>query len=125
MINNIKHFKQGLDFSGLKDGNKLATDIDCLLEFNNKLFIIVEVKHESYTEIPLGQKIALERLAYRRNSDTSNCFVVIATHNILEKYIIDICDTYVESYIHKKGWNKPRKQYKLKEFIDAIKECYL
>jgi hypothetical protein len=123
-IKNINNFKQGLDFSGLRCGSLLATDIDCFMEFQNKLFIFIEVKYGG-SEIPLGQRIAYERLCTRLNTDSSNCFVLVTSHNISNESIIDICKTNVYMFRHKYEWVNLTNQIPLTKSIEFIKQKYL
>lgn len=59
-IHNHKQMGQCVDFSGLEIGRMNATDVDCCMEYKDKLFIYVETKYDD-AEIPIGQRLFLER----------------------------------------------------------------
>ena len=60
----IRHkelFRTENDWSDFRYGNITPSDVDFIIEYKNKLFIIGEMKHGD-SEMPRGQEIALERL---------------------------------------------------------------
>ena len=61
LIRNRNLVKQVVDFTGVQNGKLHPSDIDFVLEFDNKVLILGEVKHK-YTRIPTGQKLILERI---------------------------------------------------------------
>ena len=60
-----------MDFSRLRWGKITPTDIDAMVEFSNKCFLIIEAKGEG-VELQRGQKTALERLLLRLDSPFQN-----------------------------------------------------
>ena len=124
-IKNIDNFKQCLDFSGLRDGSWLATDFDCVMEFQDKLFLIIEIKHFSNSNIPVGQRIALERFCRRLNSNTSRCFILVGEHNTPNNEIIDICKTKLVKYLYRSDWETSKKGLNILEAVNILKNKYL
>ena len=61
LIRNRNQVKQVIDFTGVQNGNMHPSDIDFVLEFDNKVLILGEVKRK-YNKIPTGQKLILERI---------------------------------------------------------------
>ena len=62
LIKNSDRVRQVLDFTGVQNGKMHPSDIDAVLEFDNKYLILMEVKYkDSY--IPTGQRLLLERIA--------------------------------------------------------------
>ena len=61
MIFNRDRARQLIDFEGLNVGSILPTDLDGLIEYHDEAFILYEFKYKG-TEIPLGQRIAIERM---------------------------------------------------------------
>ena len=57
-----REFKQLNDFSGLQWGNITPTDIDGFIDFADLCFVFIEAKFAGGS-MPLGQRIALARLA--------------------------------------------------------------
>ena len=51
LINNYKQIKQVVDFTGIQNGLIHPTDIDAVLEFDNDVLIIIELK---YFNLPIS-----------------------------------------------------------------------
>lgn len=61
-IQNPERMKQLIDFKGLGlDGGIYPTDIDGLIEYHDKEYIIIEVKHGN-AKVPVGQRVAMQRM---------------------------------------------------------------
>ena len=82
---NIKHktrAQQINSFSGLlRRRNITPTDIDGLIDYNGKAFIILEGKYGD-AEIPKGQRMALENLANAILDGSKQVTVIVFRHNI-------------------------------------------
>lgn len=63
VIENRDRAKQIVSFAGLRFGSITPTDIDGLIEYRGRCFLLVELKHYTKPEMPYGQRLALERLA--------------------------------------------------------------
>ena len=61
LIRNRKKVRQVIDFTGVQNGKMHPSDIDAVLEFDNEILILIEVKYK-YKKIPTGQRLLLERL---------------------------------------------------------------
>ena len=106
-IYNRDRSKQSYDFTGLCFGNITPTDIDGLIEYKNRAYIIIEIKYGD-NEVPLGQKLALERLTDDLERSGKPTFTIIASHNISNsKDDIDVANTIVRMYRFKGSWIKP------------------
>lgn len=68
--------RQLIRFDEMVFGNITPTDIDGLIEYHNKAFIIYELKHGD-AEIPKGQKLAIERMvdAFRQSGKEAVAFL--------------------------------------------------
>jgi len=88
------------DFSGMPIG---ATDIDAFIDIKNRAFVFGEAKHEN-SAVPLGQRLALERLtdAVHRGGIPAFCFVV--SHH--DKGDIDIAKADVSEYRWRGQWHR-------------------
>ena len=64
LIRNRNQVKQVIDFTGVQNGKLHPSDIDFVLEFDNEVLILGEVKRK-YNKIPTGQKLILERIVDR------------------------------------------------------------
>jgi hypothetical protein len=82
---NIKHksrAQQINSFSGLiRRRNITPTDIDGLIDYNGKAFIILEGKYGD-AELPKGQRMALENLANAMLDGSKKVVVIVFRHNI-------------------------------------------
>ena len=64
LIRNTKQVRQSIDFTGVENNKIHPTDIDFVLEFDNDILILGEVKREG-NDIPLGQRLVLQRMVDR------------------------------------------------------------
>ena len=81
LIRNSKQVKQAIDFSGIQNGKIHPSDIDAVLEFNNEVLILIEVKRIG-SDIPTGQRLLLERLCDSWHTDKS--IVLKVVHNFTD-----------------------------------------
>ena len=106
--------KQLRDYSGLRFGNITPTDIDGLIEYHGKAFIIIELK---YNDAPIffGQMLALERLT---DDLGKPAICIIANHNIANpEQDVDVATCLVSQYRFKGVWRLPKKERTVKEII--------
>ena len=116
LIRNSKQVKQTIDFTGIESGKIHPTDIDVVLEFDNEVLILMEVKRKG-NKIPTGQRLVLERIA--DSWHTNKVVVLYVTHNFDNdnKYIpLDKCN--VESVYLNKEWKQAQREITL---IDTLK----
>lgn len=94
---------QRLDFTGLQNGAIHPSDIDGVIELNNDILVLLEIKRYGY-EIQTGQKLVLQRIADRWGE---RAVVIFATHisdNPMVPIPAEICT--VEAVYHNGKWNK-------------------
>ena len=60
-IQNRERARQIIDFSGIRYGNITPTDIDGMVEYRDKAFLLFEYKF-SDNDLPYGQELAFTRL---------------------------------------------------------------
>ena len=53
LIRNRKRVKQVIDFTGVQNGKLHPSDIDAVLEFDNEVLILIEVKYKFTTTVTL------------------------------------------------------------------------
>ena len=80
-INNRERMRQIINYDGLRYGNITPTDIDGLVEYKNKAYVIIEMKHGS-KEVPKGQRIALERIADDLSAQGKLVAVFVCEHDV-------------------------------------------
>lgn len=121
LILNREYATQIRDFSGLLFGNITPTDIDGLIDFRDRIFIIMEFKH-SGAPIPFGQKLALERLTDIICETGRIGIGLIAEHNTNGD--IDCANCLVTQYRYRKQWVTPLSQFNVKEIITHFLNKY-
>ena len=105
-IYNRDRAKQLNNFSGLRYGTITPTDIDGLIEYNNKAYILIEIKYKN-NECPNGQRIALERLTDDLQKTGKDTICIIGTHEIENPEIdVDVATTKAIMYRRNKKWHK-------------------
>jgi hypothetical protein len=110
--------KQGRDFTGLRHGNITPTDVDALIEYENKAYVFIEAKL-SGVDMPYGQKLALERLCDDLQKIKPTLLVLI-THNTPIEQEIDFAGAMVEKYRYKGRWAIPKNVPTAKQLIDSF-----
>lgn len=121
VIKNRKYATQIRDFSGLRYHKITPTDIDGMIDFGNKLFILMEFKHINAGEC-LGQKLAIQRVVDNLSKNNINAVGIIAEHNTDGD--IDCANCIVtEIRIHKQ-WHKTRKCPTVRSVIDYYLKTY-
>ena len=120
LIRNSKQVRQTIDFTGVQSGKIHPTDIDVVLEFNNEVLILMEVKRKGNT-IPTGQRLVLERIA--NSWHTNKCVVFYVTHDFKndDKDIpLDKCN--VDSVYLDKEWKPAKQEINLIDCLKGFKE---
>jgi hypothetical protein len=116
-IVNRQYAAQLRNFSGLlfgKNNTITPTDIDGLIEYENKGFIFIEAKYGK-TDIPYGQKLALQRLVDNLKKQS---ILFVARHN--SDGDIDMANAIVTEYYYQGGWREFDRPFTLKQCIDAF-----
>ena len=114
--------KQIKDFSGLLFGNITPTDIDGLIEYHGRAYIIIELKLIG-APIPYGQRLALERLVDDLQRVGKRSLCIIAEHNTVNtEDVIDVAKAIVSEYRVRRQWLIPDRELavrtKIKEFLE-------
>jgi len=99
--------RQIKDFSGLLFGTITPTDIDGLIEYHDKAYVIIEVKLEG-TAIPDGQELALMRLADDLRHTGKSAIFILAEHYVWDvDDPIDVANAIVIKYRMGRRWHTP------------------
>lgn len=121
LIRNRSFISQIKDFSGLKIGSIYPTDIDGFIDFKNKLFIFIEIKHGN-SELKGGQKLAIERLCDSCQSDKRDSFALVAFHE--SNNDIDVSRAIVKTIRHRYQWKTMKKSITVKQAITQLYNRY-
>jgi hypothetical protein len=112
--------KQLFIFKNLRYGNITPTDVDGLIEYQNKAYIIFEIKY-GYAKMPLGQRIALERLQRDLSLSGKASVLFVAQHEIKDtSENVDVSKAVVRQYYFEDKWRVPAIETTLGEAIDEF-----
>lgn len=117
LIRNSNQVKQAIDFEGFEYGKIHPSDIDCVLEFDNKHLILIEVKRINNI-IPIGQRLLLERIC---NSWNGNSIVLKVEHTFGDIGDIPLNQCYLTEYFYNNQWKKSEKKL-LSEILFILAE---
>lgn len=124
-INNPRRAKQLIDFAGLAvDGYIYPTDIDGLIEYKDSEYILFEVKHGD-TEVPFGQKLALQRMVDDFTKIGKQAVVFICEHTVhdADKPVIAAwCRVREIYYGGEREWRQPVGDITVREAVDMFQE---
>lgn len=118
-IYNEEKAKQLNNFSGLRWGSITPTDVDGLLDFGNKLFVLIEVKTEGVDLLP-GQRLALERTCDTLHKAGKTSALLIVTHKTPIDQQVDVASCKVVECRINGELRKIKRHVKCKEAIDHL-----
>ena len=121
MIKYKNRIKQVLDFRGVGDSKIHPSDIDAVLEFDNKYLIIFEVKLKG-VQVPFGQRLLFERIVNCWQKNNGEGFIVYCEHETNTEEIIQMENTTVVNVYHNKK-NHARNE-NIKNFLLNLAEHY-
>ena len=116
LIRNSNQVKQAIDFSGIQNGKIHPSDIDAVLEFDNDILILIEVKRKG-NKIPTGQRLLLERVC--DNWRTKKSVVLFVTHEFYDT-TKDI--PLNKCIVEKVYWSKSWRDNKNKDIVSLLNE---
>jgi hypothetical protein len=113
--------KQLNSFSGMiRRRNITPTDIDGIIDYNGKAFVILEGKYGD-AELPKGQKMALENLANTILSANKRVVVIIYRHFIHDtNQEINVSKQIVSDIYFKRKWDKITVEKNVLEVIEMF-----
>ena len=118
-IRNRQCAAQLKDFSGLRFGKITPTDIDGFVDFQNKAFVIFEVKHGS-TPMPYGQRLGYERLADACEKAGIRTLVIVAHHEVHAPQDIDVSALRVTQVRLQGRWKEPNVPHTVRTAFEAF-----
>lgn len=102
-----KRAKQIIDFSGLRFKNITPTDVDGMIEYQDKGFVFYEYKLRN-AEMSKGQRLALERLARNNQTAGKKATVLVCSHTKDDpEETIDAASAKVVELYYNGKWHKP------------------
>lgn len=120
LIKNRKRASQLIDFSGMEDKNLYPTDIDAVMEIDDKFLLIIEVKYNN-APLKLGQRLLFERLCNAwQDTGKRKAIIIVATHNTETTEDVVLKDCLVTKYYLGKEWFNTAAEKTVQEAIDEL-----
>lgn len=119
--------KQLLRFDGMRyPDNITPTDIDAFIEFKNQILVFFEAKLKN-KEVPLGQRLALERLVQNAKQAGKHAIAIIGEHDVEDtQKDVFLKDLNVREVYRSENlrWKPPKRPMKAKELADMYIRFY-
>lgn len=123
-IRNPHHAKQLVDFQGLcLDGSLYPTDIDALIEYHNKEYILVEVKYKKKA-VPYSQRLAIQRMMDDFTRAGKRAIALIAEHYNSDPrtpVIAANCMVRELYYGEESRWRAPTHELTVRQAVDDFR----
>lgn len=126
-MNEIHFFeraRQLIEFTGLNYDSISPTDVDGLIEYKDKAYVIFELKHNG-AEMPRGQRLAFERMVYDFEKRSKKAIAIVAEHDVTDASKSVLAKDSIVRELYQTGerkWRPPNHKMTLKELIDAYIE---
>jgi hypothetical protein len=118
LIRSRNKVKQVIDFTGIQNGKLHPSDIDAVLEFDNEVLILMEVKYK-FNSIPTGQKLLLERIC--DSWHTKKSVVLKIEHDFdNDKVNVPLDKCKITGVYHNKIWTYYKEGKEFKSFINTL-----
>lgn len=116
-----EHFAGILNnFGGMQRHRKITpTDIDGIIDYNGNAFIILEGKFKD-TEMPAGQKFALQHLCDAINAGGKYAICLVFTHNCAAGDQVQVADCIVTKVYYNGNWTSPKDAQTVIQFVERI-----
>lgn len=106
------------DFSRLRyAGNITPTDVDCLIEFGDEAYVIVEAKSNG-KPVPMGQRLALQRMIRDFMLRGKKAILIVATHEMPIDEAIDFANCKAQEYFEGEHWARQKRGWAVKRLVD-------
>lgn len=110
--------RQLLSFDGLRWGEKTPTDLDLLVDFGGRGFVLVECKYKD-TALPRGQELALERLQDAARRGGVPTLLLHASHSV-DVGNVSVRDAVVIRFRYRRGWVPMRDPLSVWDIVDRF-----
>lgn len=122
-IKNPYYAKQLIDFQGLGlDGGLYPTDIDALIEYHNKEYILVEVKYKK-KQVPYSQRLAIQRMIDDFTKAGKRAIALVAEHydsDPRKPVIAANCRVRELYYGDECRWRAPTYELTVRQAVDSF-----
>ena len=120
LIRNRKKVRQVIDFTGVQNGRMHPSDIDAVLEFNNDVLILMEVKYRR-RPIPTGQRLLLERIVDSWHTDRS-CALKVEHEFTNDDENIPLHTCLVSGFYNRRHWVYYKDPVPLVDYLNELGE---
>lgn len=124
-IQNPERMRQLIDFKGLGlDSGIYPTDIDGLIEYHDREYIIFEVKHGN-AKVPVGQRVAMQRMVDDFTKVGKRAVAIICEHHVddVDKPVIAAyCRVREFYYGGERRWRPPDKRMTVQEMVNGFRK---
>lgn len=117
VIRNREYANQVKDYSGLLYGKITPTDLDGIIDFGDKAYVIIELKHINAV-LPEGQRLAIARLTDIIWKSGRHALALIAIHNTPND--IDVAYCKVIEYRYHGEWTEQIEHKTVRGAIDGF-----
>lgn len=107
------------DFSGLRYGTITPTDLDAIVEFGNRAFILIELKR-GQAPLMTGQGLLLERTVQRIRGGGAVAIAIVASHETPLEKDIDVAGAEVRMFFTLSAWEEPVASITVREMLDRF-----
>lgn len=120
-IRSPKLAEQIKDYSNLAFDTITPTDIDGIIDFGNKLWVIIELKFKG-GKMPYGQKLCLERLCDIIEETGRKSMLIKAFHETPPELPIDVGNLVIDEYRINRTWRRPNSIITVRTGIERFLE---
>ena len=113
--------RQLLRFDGVRYGNITPTDIDGIIDYKNRVWILFEAKLAGKS-VPAGQRLALERLIQNAKRAGKHGLAMIIEHNVSDctrDVFVTDCMVREVYTTENMDWRPPKWRIGAKDMADA------
>ena len=124
LIQNPYRASQVLDYAGMLEAPLSPTDIDGLIEWHNRAYIIIEVKH-GHAQMRKGQRLALERMVKDFNKAGKSAVAIVVEHYVddTQKSVFVASKIVREVYFDvERQWRSPHGKVTARDFVQGYIE---
>lgn len=124
LIKNSNLVRQTIDFSGVQNKNMHPSDIDAVLEFDDQVLILMEIKFKG-SPIPTGQKLMLQRIADAWHVGVKKAIVLKIEHNFMvhnKDIPLDKC--FVTAFYYNGAWKNLKRKQRFVTYLNQLGKLF-
>ena len=124
LIKNSNRVRQTIDFSGVQNKKMHPSDIDAVLEFDEQILILMEIKYKG-SPIPTGQKLMLQRIADSWHVGVKKAIVLKVEHSFkVDNKDIPLSKCFVTSFYYNGEWKNLKKPQMFVPYINRLGKLF-